>query len=347
MDAKDATVLKKSVEGKTVPIVDITPFTTTGYSPEVKKHVATELASKASIDGCVGISGHGVPDEVVATAFVMTKKLFELPFEEKMKAPHPDAPVPHRGYSGTGRENAARKTETEDWDGSAKKADYEKLTDYKESYEIGSESNEVNYNIWLPEQAFPGFRTWGLELYWRLHETAMSILEALMMSLELAEDEMEEVRALHTGHDHQLRLLHYPPIEEVLRKDKHTSRLGAHTDWSQFTLLFQDEHGGLQFLNRSTGEFIDAVPMEGVLYMNIGDMFQRISNGFYPSALHRVIIKNPHASRYSIPFFVPPNSDGIIRPQPSRVEKDGEEKYEVVTFREYSRKAFESMNVYN
>jgi isopenicillin N synthase-like dioxygenase len=131
---------------------------------------------------------------------------------------------------------------------------------------------------------------------------------------------------------------------------------------SQFTLLFQDENGGLQFLDRASKEFIDAIPQQGVLYMNIGDMFQRVSNGkfilifpcpansligFYPSALHRVVIKNPNAPRYSIPFFVPPSSDGVVRPQPSRVERDGEQKYEAVTFKEYSRKAFEAMNVYS
>lgn len=49
--------------------------------------------------------------------------------------------------------------------------------------------------------------------------------------------------------------------------------------FSQFTLLFQDQHGGLQFLDRASGEFIDAAPKDGVLYMNIGDMFQRVSNG--------------------------------------------------------------------
>lgn len=48
---------------------------------------------------------------------------------------------------------------------------------------------------------------------------------------------------------------------------------------SSFTLLFQDVNGGLQFLDRASGEFIDATPQEGVLYMNIGDMFERISNG--------------------------------------------------------------------
>lgn len=217
--------------GKSVPVVDMTPFTADGHSLEEKRHVAAELASKVSIDGCVGLSGHGISEDVLAKAFGMAKKLFDLPYEEKMKAPHPDAPVPHRGYSGISRENAAQKTESENWDGTAKKADYEKLTDYKESYEIGSEDDKVHYNIWLPEESFPGFKAWGLDLYWKLHETSMSILEALIMSLELTDEEAGEIKALHTGHDNQLRLLHYPPIGEARLQDRYASRLGAHTDW--------------------------------------------------------------------------------------------------------------------
>lgn len=48
---------------------------------------------------------------------------------------------------------------------------------------------------------------------------------------------------------------------------------------STFTLLFQDVNGGLEFQNRQTGTFVPAVPIDGILYMNIGDMFERISNG--------------------------------------------------------------------
>jgi isopenicillin N synthase-like dioxygenase len=223
--------LAESVAQKSVPVIDITPFTTPDKNLEAKRRVAAQLAAKASINGCVGITGHGITEEVLMEAFTMAKKLFALPFEDKMTAPHPNAPNPHRGYSGTGREHAAKKTESENWESSAKKEDYEKLTDYKESYEIGSDDNSIDYNIWLPDEMFPGFRSWGLDLYWMLHATAMSILEALMMSLELNDQEMEEVKALHTGHDHQLRLLHYPPIGDDRAQDQYASRLGAHTDW--------------------------------------------------------------------------------------------------------------------
>ena len=48
---------------------------------------------------------------------------------------------------------------------------------------------------------------------------------------------------------------------------------------STFTFLFQDENSGLEFGDRASGDFMPATPREGILYMNIGDMFQRISNG--------------------------------------------------------------------
>ena len=51
------------------------------------------------------------------------------------------------------------------------------------------------------------------------------------MSLDLTEEEADNVRALHTGHDHQLRLLHYPFIDSDMVKNQDISRLGAHTNW--------------------------------------------------------------------------------------------------------------------
>jgi len=48
---------------------------------------------------------------------------------------------------------------------------------------------------------------------------------------------------------------------------------------STFTLLFQDSNGGLEFANPVDGKFLPAVPEEGMLYLNMGDMFARLSNG--------------------------------------------------------------------
>lgn len=94
--------------------------------------------------------------------------------------------------------------------------------------------------------------------------------------------------------------------------------------------------------------------------MNIGDMFQRISNGerivlsfllfrhntnaqtgLYPSALHRVVIPDKDGgekipARYSIPYFLVPTADGVIEPQSSLVANHGKQVYKPVTFTSYS-----------
>ena len=86
------------------------------------------------------------------------------------------------------------------------------------------------------------------KFYWELNKSAMSILEALISSIDLTEDEASNVRKLHTGHDNQLRLLHYPPIADDRLNDKRASRLGAHTDWRYILTpdflfrMFQDSY---------------------------------------------------------------------------------------------------------
>lgn len=122
-------------------------------------------------------------------------------------------------------------------------------------------------------------------------------------------------------------------------------------------MLFQDEQSGLEFGDREAGEFLPAIPQEGVLYLNIGDMGQRLSNGdfhpnpllqstiltstgFYPSGLHRVVIAGQNSSevtpaRYSIPFFVSPSPEGCIEPQLSLIAKHGKREFEPVRFGEY------------
>jgi isopenicillin N synthase-like dioxygenase len=113
-----------------VPIVDLSSFTSGGGDLESRKRAARDLAEKLLVNGCVGISGHGVPSDVLKEAFGVAKKLFDLPYEEKMKAPHPDATVPHRGYSGMGREKGAAKTALET-DDEAQKDAYLNASDYK------------------------------------------------------------------------------------------------------------------------------------------------------------------------------------------------------------------------
>ena len=69
------------------------------------------------------------------------------------------------------------------------------------------------------------------EFYWELNGAARRILEAVSLALGLTDTEKEYLFDLHTGHNNQLRLLHYPPIPtEKLRKNI-VARMPAHRDW--------------------------------------------------------------------------------------------------------------------
>ena len=69
------------------------------------------------------------------------------------------------------------------------------------------------------------------ELFWTLRETSMTILDALMMGLAVDDVESEELRKLHSGHNNQLRLSHYPPVSAELLDIVAKDRLTAHRDW--------------------------------------------------------------------------------------------------------------------
>ena len=94
---------------KGVPIVDFSAFIHGGADPARRRETARVLAECCHLHGCVGVTGHGVPGELLERAFDVSRRLFDLPLEDKLKAPHPEGMTPHRGYSEVGREQAGAK----------------------------------------------------------------------------------------------------------------------------------------------------------------------------------------------------------------------------------------------
>ncbi len=117
------------------------------------------------------------------------------------------------------------------------------------------------------------------DFYWTcFRECATPLLRALALGIGL-EDETH-LLSKHSGHNNQLRLLHYPPIPAAAIESQKFARMPAHTDWSTFTLLFQDDCGGLQVEDPlHPGEFIDVPPIPNTCVMNVGDLLMRWSNG--------------------------------------------------------------------
>jgi isopenicillin N synthase-like dioxygenase len=101
---------------RTIPTVDLSPFTTEGepsflHSQRLK--AGQTLVEALHNFGFAKVTGHGVSKREIDEAFGWAKKLFDLPKEDKMKAPHPAGPMPHRGYSGIGQEKGYSQADVE------------------------------------------------------------------------------------------------------------------------------------------------------------------------------------------------------------------------------------------
>ena len=109
-----------------------------------------------------------------------------------------------------------------------------------------------------------------------------------------------------------LRVLHYPPFDG--NEEPGAIRAAAHGDINLLTILPAASEPGLQVLSK-TGEWLDVPAEFGHLIVNIGDMLQEASAGYFPSTIHRVI--NPvggatKKSRISLPLFLHPRPDVVL-----------------------------------
>lgn len=95
-----------------------------------------------------------------------------------------------------------------------------------------------------------------------------------------------------------LRINNYTPPENL---EEEAEGLGMHTDMSCLTIVYQDEIGGLQVRSKD-GKWMNIIPCEGTLVVNIGDMLQAWSNERLRSSEHRVVLKKP-MNRFSLAFF--------------------------------------------
>jgi len=109
-----------------------------------------------------------------------------------------------------------------------------------------------------------------------------------------------------------LRIIHYPPLDGTEQKGE--IRGSPHEDINLITLLVAGTQPGLQ-VKDNKGVWHDVSCDLGQLAINVGDMLQEASAGYYPSTTHRVV--NPgtnieNESRFSMPLFLHPRDEIIL-----------------------------------
>ncbi|KAF9889870.1 hypothetical protein FE257_006960 [Aspergillus nanangensis] len=291
------------------PILDFSAFY--GDDSNARSQLIQDVRDSCLKNGFFQITGHRVPQELQARTVKWAKRFFELPLEEKKKIDRTGNPY-NRGYE------LMQSHMSEP--GSA--------PDLKEGIFIGPEiapdhpycvQQKLNCgpNQW-PQgmENLDEFQRTSMEYYAAVFDLAEDILAVLALTMEYEEDFFGPFT---DGAVAMLRYLHYPPQRVGETEGRGT---GAHRDYSCITLLLQDE----------------VEPTPGAYVVNLGNLFSRMTNENYKSALHRVINKSG-LERYSIPFFFTGNPDYVCQCL-SRFEKEGEPaKYPPATVQDVVRAA--------
>jgi len=300
-----------------IPSVDLADFIS--GDPVRKQRFVDAIGSAYEEIGFVSLKNHFLDDALVAGLYKQIKAFFELPLDVKSKY-EIEGLGGQRGYISFGKEHAKGKKEgdlKEFWHfGQEPDADANLIDEYPENVQV-SELLEFNST--------------GMKAYRQLEKTGIYVLRAL--AIYIGVDEFYFDHWASNGNS-ILRPIHYPPITE---EPKGAVRAGAHGDINLITLLMGASTGGLQVL-RKDGEWIDAIPNEDELVINVGDMLERHTNNKLRSTIHRVA--NPpkeqwHMPRYSIPFFMHPRSDMRLDCMDECVNEEHPKAYQDITAGEF------------
>lgn len=300
-----------------IPSVDLADFTS--GDPTRKQHFVDAIGKAYEDIGFVSLKNHFLSDKLVDNLYKEVKSFFALPLETKKKYEREEL-AGQRGYVSFGKEHAKGKKEG----------------DLKEFWHFGQEPDEdANLSEEYPENLdvneLDNFNEVGMEAYRMLEKTGIYVLRALALYIGLDEHYFDHWAS---NGNSILRPIHYPPITE---EPKGAVRAGAHGDINLITLLMGASTGGLQVL-RKDGEWIDAIPNEDELVINVGDMLERHTNNKLRSTIHRVV--NPPkeqwgSPRYSIPFFMHPRSDMKLNCLEQCIDADNPKAYDDITAGEF------------
>tara|TARA_B100001564_G_scaffold358594_1_gene377702 strand:- start:1605 stop:2504 length:900 start_codon:yes stop_codon:yes gene_type:complete len=250
------------------------------------------LSNALSNHGFFVITNHEIPHTLFNKAYKYSEKFFNLDTALKNKYSFREN-AGARGYTPFGKETALGET----------------VPDLKEFWHHGpvideSYDSRIMKNIYVNE--IDEFNIVFDELFNQMNSLGAKLLSSISLTLGLDAD------FFNTSTDKGnslLRLIHYPPSN-----NENIYRAREHADINLITLLIGANEPGLEVKDKS-GNWIPVSSSYEDIVCNIGDMMQLISDKKLKSTPHRVIkYKTDETnSRYSIPFFMHPSPDTILR----------------------------------
>ncbi len=269
-------------------------------SESEKKKFVDDLFIGLKDYGFIILVDHPVQDALRKSAYDKVEKFFDLPTEIKNKYTCENGGG-QRGYTAFGVEHAKDNPHA----------------DLKEFWHVGREvADDHKFSSIYPNNIWPtevdDFEKELQSLYDALDETSAVILDALGIALDVPKEYFREMIGVGNS---ILRPIHYPPVDNGAPAG--SIRAAAHEDINLITILMGATASGLELLDRD-GTWLPVNTKEGQLVVDSGDMMTVLTNGIIPATTHRVVNPDDSSSkRYSMPYFVHPHPDTMLKCIPS------------------------------
>ncbi|MCY1266644.1 hypothetical protein D9M68_71650 [compost metagenome] len=256
-----------------------------------------DLRHAARDVGFFYLTGHGIDADLLKQVQSHARQFFALPASEKTAVGMINSPH-FRGYNRAASEITRGKP------------------DLREQFDLGAERDALtldeNSPYWArlqgPNQwpaALPALKP--LLLDWQQAMTGMSLrlLRAFAQALSLPQEAFDQLYG-DKPNEH-IKLMRYPGQAP----DESNQGVGAHKDSGFLSFLLQDHQTGLQ-VEIEEGRWIDALPRDNTLVVNIGELLELATNGYLRATVHRVLSPPEGSERLSIAFFLGAQLDAVV-----------------------------------
>ena len=248
------------------------------HDPEAPKRFADSLYKT----GFAIVDPHPISTELLASLKVSWTAFFSEPIEEKKKFLL--NPPKHDGYVSSATSETAKGYHTKD------------LKEFFQFYDWGRcpEKQRAISEAYFAEASSLG-------------ATLLEWIEAALPA-DVRANLSEPLSAMIKDSDTtQLRLIHYPPLSGT--EAQSAFRSAAHEDINLLTLLPSATTKGLQIQTKEGWQDVPYKPNQ--IIVNIGDMLQECTGGYFKATTHRVINpeKSDNKSRMAAPLFLHPRNE--------------------------------------
>ncbi|WP_248741318.1 MULTISPECIES: isopenicillin N synthase family dioxygenase [unclassified Pseudomonas] len=282
--------------------LDITALPTLDLSqldgtPQQRQAFLDDLRHAARDVGFFYLTGHGIDANLLKQVQDHARQFFALPDSEKAAVGMINSPH-FRGYNRAASEITRGQP------------------DQREQFDLGAEREVLPLTADSPlwarlqgpnqwPQALPQLKPLLLDWQQAMTQMSLRLLRAFAQALALPENAFD--RLYGDKPNEHIKLMRYPGQSSTASNQG----VGAHKDSGFLSFLLQDRHAGLQ-VEIEEGRWIDALPRDNTLVVNIGELLELATNGYLRATVHRVVSPPAGSERLSIAFFLGAQLDAVV-----------------------------------